>query len=49
MRFVGVWCVYYAFYVYMGQVPEIKLMVNSRKQCVSVCRTNTNKITSNSN
>jgi len=21
-----VWCVYYVFYVYMGQVPEIKLM-----------------------
>ena len=22
-----VWCVYYVFYVYMGQVPEIKLMM----------------------
>jgi len=25
-----VWCVYYVFYVYMGQVPEIKLMIMTR-------------------
>jgi len=27
MCFMCVWRVYYVFYVYMGQVPEIKLMM----------------------
>ena len=30
MCFMCVWCAYYMFYVYMGQVPEIKLMIMTR-------------------